>query len=182
MKVKRNLFMKMVSAFLAALMIVQILPMTVWGAEVQNSSLPEVINSENDEIHTIQELSSENNGYEKTYLAEDGSKVLLSDLNSSVDNSQASTYSLNQSGDTDGVATLNLTQTDNAQTGSFVLSSNKKNYAILEFNLDKLKNSFVKNAYISLDCVNISGSGKAITVAPLNKKWTSGSNPSIAST
>lgn len=59
MKVKRNLFMKMVSAFLAALMIVQILPMTVWGAEVQNSSLPEVINSEDEEISIIQELSSE---------------------------------------------------------------------------------------------------------------------------
>lgn len=36
--------------------------------------------------------------------------------------------------------------------------------------------------HISLDCVNISGSDKTITVAPLNRKWTSNSNPSIAST
>lgn len=149
---KRKLWYKTTAVFLAILMVIQILPMTVWGAEVRNHSLPEVINSENKEISIIQELSSESNSHEKTYLAEDGSKVLLSNLNESVDNSQISTYSLNNSGDSDGIAALSLKQSDTVQTGDFILGGSKKNYAILEFNLDVLKNSFVKNAYIFRLC------------------------------
>ena len=59
MKVKRNLFMKMISAFLVALMIVQILPLNVWGADVQNKTIPEIIQPEDEKINIIQELSSE---------------------------------------------------------------------------------------------------------------------------
>lgn len=67
---------KFLCTFLSVIMIIQVLPMTVWGAEVQNKTLPKIINADNS-IEIAQKLSGECTENQSTYLAEDGSIVSL---------------------------------------------------------------------------------------------------------
>ena len=75
MEVKRNLFMKMISAFLAAIMIVQILPMSAWGAETANETESDSSIASDDYLDTAEILSeyTENRGeYTKEFRMSDG--------------------------------------------------------------------------------------------------------------
>lgn len=178
----KRTFKKLLCAFLSAIMIIQVLPMTVWGAEIQNKTLPKIVNTNNDAVELTHELSSESNAYEKTYLANDGTKVSICKLSDSGDVSATSTYSLNSSEETDGIVTLKLHQKSTPEIGDFILGSSKKNYAILEFNLEKLTNSFVQNAYLSLECKKINNkSGNRLIVVPLKSAWDPSKNPSFNS-
>ena len=77
---------------------------------------------------------------------------------------------------------MKLHQKNTPEIGDFILGSSKKNYAILEFNLEKLTNSLVQNAYLSLECKKINNkSGNRLIVAPLKSAWDPSKNPSFNS-
>ena len=85
---------KFLCTFLSVIMIIQVLPMTVWGAEVQNKTLPKIINADNS-IEIAQKLSGECTENQSTYLAEDGSIVKSIELseNNNSQITEASVYS-----------------------------------------------------------------------------------------
>ena len=88
-------FKKNLCIFLSAIMIMQVLPMTVWGAEVQNKTLPKIINADNSGIEIVQKLSGECTENQSAYLAEDGSIVKSIEVseNNNSQITEASVYS-----------------------------------------------------------------------------------------
>ena len=96
-------FKKFLCVFLSALVVVQILPMAVWGAEVQNNQLPNISGSgETEDLNIVQELSDQSTSNQKVYLTDNGSLLSVTDLNStgnislfnsSSNNTNESTYS-----------------------------------------------------------------------------------------
>lgn len=80
MEVKRKLWVKALSCFLAALMVFQILPLTVFANDFQNKNImsSEVSSDINyDEINIVEEIIEERDANSKTYLLEDGTYCTL---------------------------------------------------------------------------------------------------------
>ena len=146
---------KFLCTFLSALMIVQILPMSVMGAEVQNKTLPEIVNSENDEINIIQKLSDECTDTQSTYLADDGSIVKTIEIAEDNDNQITAVSALSVNANTaNDDSQINIYQEDGIEneSGIYTMSTYDTNGIIVNIDTENLGNVFVKNAYLTLHC------------------------------
>lgn len=72
MEVKRKLWLKVTAVFLAALMVMQILPLTVFANEMANIEALDITIAESEPAPIECELEEERDEYSKTYLLEDG--------------------------------------------------------------------------------------------------------------
>lgn len=143
---------KFLCTFLSAIMIIQVLPMTVWGAEVQNKTLPEIINTDDSDIEIVQKLSEECTDNQSTYLAEDGSIVKSIEVSES-DNSQIAEASVSSDlSNSDGQITIYQEDGIENEPGIYTMSTNDANGIIVNVDTENLGNVFVKSAYVTLHC------------------------------
>ena len=142
---------KFLCTFLSVIMIIQVLPMTVWGAEVQNKTLPKIINADNS-IEIAQKLSGECTENQSTYLAEDGSIVKSIELseNNNSQITEASVYS--DASNSDGEIVIYQEDGIENEPGIYTMSTSDANGIIVNVDTEKLGNVFVKNAYITFHC------------------------------
>lgn len=145
-------FKKNLCIFLSAIMIMQVLPMTVWGAEVQNKTLPKIINADNSGIEIVQKLSGECTENQSAYLAEDGSIVKSIEVseNNNSQITEASVYS--DASNSDGEIVIYQEDDIENEPGIYTMSTSEANGIIVNVDTEKLGNVFVKNAYITLHC------------------------------
>lgn len=98
MEVKRKNWIKVLSCFLAALMVIQILPLSVFANDVQNNlalnSVPET-EAELGEMKIVDEIEEESSEYSKTYLLENGMycEISSNEVIDNTQNSEESSYS-----------------------------------------------------------------------------------------
>ena len=148
----KKTFKKFLCTFLSAIMIIQVLPMTVWGADYQNRSLPKFLNVNDKEVSTIKELSSNSNNVTK-YLADDGSiveKISATENNTNVIVPQSTITNKDVNG-----TEITIYQDDKTENepGTYTMGSYKSNGIIVKVDTENLGNVFVKNAYITLHCI-----------------------------
>lgn len=129
---------KFLCAFLSTLIIVQILPMSVWGADVQNSSIPYTTNTLDSDIEIVTELCSSDDT--NMYLTSDGSIL-----------SQATALSENDSENNEKV----IYPSNNFSNDRFKIGYEGEAGVIFNPVLSDLGNAFVKNAYVKIKCENI---------------------------
>lgn len=134
---------KFLCTFLSVIMIIQVLPMTVWGAEVQNKTLPKIINADNS-IEIAQKLSGECTENQSTYLAEDGSIVKSIELseNNNSQITEASVYS--DASNSDGEIVIYQEDGIENEPGIYTMSTSDANGIIVNVDTEKLGNVFVK--------------------------------------
>lgn len=160
---------KFLCTFLSAIMIIQVLPMTVWGAEVQNKTLPEIINTDDSDIEIVQKLSEECTDNQSTYLAEDGSIVKSIEVSES-DNSQIAEASVSSDlSNSDGQITIYQEDGIENEPGIYTMSTNDANGIIVNVDTENLGNVFVKSAYVTLHCEETDDNN--IHAVPINNDY-----------
>lgn len=153
-------FKKCLCIFLSALFVIQILPMSVFGADVQNRSLPRIVSSENKEINIVQELTSENTDNQTAYLADDGSIVETITLSSDSINQVASFSTSSNSVDSqNSVGLITIYQEDDSdnESGIYTMDDCGISGIIADVNTANLGNVFVNDAYITIHCEAVDG-------------------------
>lgn len=144
----KRTFKKYLCIFLSTLMIVQILPMAVWGAEVQNNQLPNISgSSETEDLNIVQELSDQSTSNQKVYLADNGSLLSVTDLNSTGNISLFNSSSNN----TNESTIISYPEENNVNGQSKIGQVGEAGYIIMP-NLEDLGNIYVENAYITFQC------------------------------
>ena len=129
-------------------MIVQILPMAVWGAEVQNNQLPNISGSgETEDLNIVQELSDQSTSNQKVYLTDNGSLLSVTDLNSTGNISLFNSSSNN----TNESTIISYPEENNVNGQSKIGQVGEAGYIIMP-NLEDLGNIYVENAYITFQC------------------------------
>lgn len=81
MYTKRKLWVRALSVFLSALIVVQILPLTVWANELQDPIVSETVEESTvdyGELAISEEVIEKRDAYSKTYLLEDGTYCTIS--------------------------------------------------------------------------------------------------------
>ncbi len=144
----KRTFKKYLCIFLSTLMIVQILPMAVWGAEVQNNQLPNISGSgETEDLNIVQELSDQSTSNQKVYLTDNGSLLSVTDLNSTGNISLFNSSSNN----TNESTIISYPEENNVNGQSKIGQVGEAGYIIMP-NLEDLGNIYVENAYITFQC------------------------------
>ena len=164
----KKTFKKFLCTFLSAIMIIQVLPMTVWGADYQNRSLPKFLNVNDKEVSTIKELSSNSNNVTK-YLADDGSIVEKFSVTESNENMIATQSSITNNLNNGTNVTIYQDDEIENEPGTYTMDSYETNGVIVNVDTEKLGNVFVNNAYAVLHCNEISEKTHIYANAILNE-------------
>lgn len=164
----KKTFKKFLCTFLSAIMIIQVLPMTVWGADYQNRSLPKFLNVNDKEVSTIKELSSNSNNVTK-YLADDGSIVEKFSVTESNENMIATQSSITNNLNNGTNVTIYQDDEIENEPGTYTMDSYETNGVIVNVDTEKLGNVFVNNAYAVLHCDEISEKTHIYANAILNE-------------
>lgn len=136
-------------------MVMQILPMSVFAANLQNSTLPNVSVSYGDEnISIIQELSDQNTANQKIYLTNNGSVLSITDTSNNLTNT------INNNLSTENTNCITSYPEGNSYNGKSKIGNEGEAGYIIQPDLLTLGNIFIENAYITIQCDSILGLGE----------------------